>query len=62
MHRVKVEWGDAPPPTRVAPVRRLTFENLHPAVQAAVGDLFADGHYESSVSEAFKSIEVRVRA
>lgn len=61
MHRVKVEWGDEPEPPRVAPVRRLTFENLHPEVQAASGDLFADGHFESSVSEAFKSIEVRVR-
>ena len=46
---------------RVAPVRRLTFENLHSAVQSAAGELFADGHYETSVSEAFKSIEVRVR-
>ncbi|NYD40030.1 TIGR02391 family protein [Nocardioides panaciterrulae] len=60
MHHIHVEWGAAPPP-RVAPVRRLTFENLHPAVQEAAGSLFADGHYESAVSEAFKSIEVRVR-
>lgn len=62
MHRVKVELGDEPAPLRVAPVRRLTFENLHAAVQAAAGDLFADGHFESAVSEGFKSIEVRVRA
>lgn len=61
MHRVKVEWGAAPAPVRVAPVRRLTFDGLHPEVQAAAGDLFADGHLESAVSEAFKSIEVRVR-
>lgn len=62
MHRIKVEWGDEPAPPRVAPVRRLTFENLHREVQAAAGDLFADGHYEAAVNEAFKSIEVRVRA
>jgi len=61
MHRVKVEWGDAPAPPRLAPVRRLTFENLHSAVQVASGTLFGDGHFESSVSEAFKSVEVRVR-
>lgn len=62
MNRVKVEWGDEPAPPRVAPVRRLTFENLHPDVQTAAGDLFADGHYEAAVNEAFKSIEVRVRS
>jgi uncharacterized protein (TIGR02391 family) len=60
MHRVKVEWGEASPP-RTAAVRRLTFENLHLMVRSAAGDLFADGHYESAVSEAFKSLEVRVR-
>lgn len=60
MQHIAVEWGVAPAP-RVAPVRRLTFENLHAAVQDAAGALFADGHYESAVSEAFKSIEVRVR-
>jgi uncharacterized protein (TIGR02391 family) len=62
MHRVKVEWGEPPrPETRIAAVRRLTFENLHPDVQAVSADLFADGHFESAVHEAFKSIEVRVR-
>lgn len=60
MQHISVTWGRAAPP-RVAPVRRLTFENLHVAVQSAAGDLFADGHYESSVSEAFKSLEVRAR-
>jgi uncharacterized protein (TIGR02391 family) len=62
MNRVKVEWGDEPAPPRVAPFRRLTFENLHPDVKAAAADLFTDGHFEAAVNEAFKSIEVRVRA
>lgn len=63
MHRVQAEWGEPPDanPPRVAPVRRLTFESLHPEVQAAAGDMFADGHYGASITEAFKSIEVRVR-
>ncbi|WP_442297166.1 TIGR02391 family protein [Terrabacter sp. RAF57] len=62
MHRVKVEWGTTPPPPRVAPVRRLSLENLHPGVQDAAGELFMDGHYQPSVAEAFKSLEVRVRS
>lgn len=63
MHRVKAEWGDLPAAKspRVAPVRRLTFENLHPEVQDAAGDMYADGYYEAAVAEAFKSIDVRVR-
>lgn len=62
-HRVKAEWGEpaAPQPSRVAPIRRLTFENLHAEVRDAAGDMYADGHYEAAVAEAFKSIEVRVR-
>ncbi len=59
MHRV--EWGPAPPSPRVAPVRRLSIENLHPGVQQAAGELLADGHYQPAVAEAFKSLEVRVR-
>lgn len=62
IHRVKVEWGTSPPTPHVPPVRRLSIENLHEEVQAAAGHLFADGHYESAVSEAFKSLEVRVRS
>lgn len=58
---INVKWGKTAPP-RVAPVRRLTFENLHREVQAAAGELFADGHYEAAVQEAFKSIDVRVRS
>lgn len=61
MQHISVTWGRSAPP-RVAPVRSLTFENLHSSVQSAAGDLFADGHFESAVSEAFKSLEVRVRA
>lgn len=61
MHHIEVEWGPAAAP-RVAPVRRLTFDNLHPLVRSAAGDLFADGHFASAISEAFKSIEVRVKA
>ncbi|OFK29403.1 hypothetical protein HMPREF2822_03830 [Corynebacterium sp. HMSC062E11] len=48
-------------PPRTAPVRRLSFEGLHPAVAEASADLFADGHFSRAVSEAFKSIEIRVR-
>ncbi|MGV0376113.1 TIGR02391 family protein [Corynebacterium hadale] len=48
-------------PPRTAPVRRLSFEGLHPAVAEASADLFADGHFSRAVREAFKSIEVRVR-
>lgn len=55
-----VEFTSAPVP-RVAAVRRLTFENLHPEVQTAAGDLYADGHHQAAISEAFKSLEVRVR-
>ncbi|WP_268876473.1 TIGR02391 family protein [Corynebacterium yudongzhengii] len=48
-------------PPRTAPVRRLSFEGLHPAVAEASADLFADGHFSRAVNEAFKLIEVRVR-
>lgn len=60
MEHIHVTWGAAPP-ARVAPVRRLSVENLHAEVIRSSSDLFADGHYEAAVSEAFKSIEVRVR-
>ncbi|CAM4138364.1 TIGR02391 family protein [Corynebacterium belfantii] len=48
-------------PPRVAPIRRLTVENLHPHVIESAGKLFADGHYSRAVTEAFVSLEVRVR-
>lgn len=60
MEHIHVTWGAAPP-ARVASVRRLSVENLHTEVIHSSSDLFADGHYEAAVSEAFKSIEVRIR-
>lgn len=60
MSHIQVTWGKAGP-ARQAPVRRLTFENLHSEIQRAAGDLFADGHFEAAVQEAIKSLEVRVR-
>lgn len=60
MAHIHVTWGRAPM-LRVPPVRRLTIDNLHQRVISSAGDLFGDGHYESAVSEAFKSLEVRVR-
>ena len=34
---------------RVADVRRLGIEGLHPAVIAAASDLFTDGHYSQAI-------------
>jgi uncharacterized protein (TIGR02391 family) len=58
--RTRVTWGNEVP-ARSAPVRRLQLEKLHSDVISAASNLFADGHYAAAVSEAFKSIEVRVR-
>lgn len=60
MRFTELKWGKAPQP-RIAPVRRLTIEAFHPRVVEAAGALFADGHFGRAVSEAFVSIEVRVR-
>lgn len=60
MEHIHVTWGAAPP-SRIAAVRRLSIENLHEDIIGSSSELFADGHYEAAVSEAFKSIEVRVR-
>jgi uncharacterized protein (TIGR02391 family) len=60
MAHIQVKWGKAPA-VRSAPVRRLSVKNFHSKVIEAAGDLFSDQHYASAVSEAFKSIEVRVR-
>lgn len=60
LRHTELKWGRAPQP-RVAPVRRLSIENLHTQVISAAGDLFADGHFSRAVSEAFTSLEVRVR-
>jgi len=55
-----VTWGRVETP-RQAPVRRLDLQRLHPAVISAASGLFADRQYDSAVSEALKSVEVRVR-
>ncbi|WP_166429981.1 TIGR02391 family protein [Nesterenkonia sphaerica] len=56
----KVKWGQAQP-VRQAPVRRLNLELLHSEVISSASTLFADGQYDSAITEAMKSVEVRVR-
>ena len=56
----EVTWGRASP-ARQAPVRRLDLQRLHPRVIASASGLFADRQYDSAVSEALKSVDVRVR-
>ena len=60
MRHIKVEWDKAPT-VRLAAVRRLGIEGLHPVVIAAASDLFTDGHYSQAIFEAFKALEGRVR-
>lgn len=55
-----VKWGTAAP-VRRAPVRRLNIQRLHPQVVISSSSLFADQQYDSAVTEAMKSVEVRVR-
>jgi uncharacterized protein (TIGR02391 family) len=61
IRHTEVTWAKAPP-IRVAPVRRLTLENLHPEIVDASGDLFTDGHFAPAILEAFKRVELRVRS
>lgn len=56
----KVVWGKAQP-ARQAPVRRLDLQRLHPEVVSSASTLFADNQYDSAITEAMKSVEVRVR-
>lgn len=56
----KVKWGKAQP-VRQAPVRRLKLQHLHAEVVSSASALFADSQYDSAVTEAMKSVEVRVR-
>lgn len=56
----KVRWGKSEP-ARQAPIRRLGLQRLHPKVVTAASALFADRQYDSAVTEAMKSVEVRVR-
>jgi len=56
----EVDWGEAEQ-IRQPPVRRLNLQRLHPAVIETASALFADRQYDSAVTEAMKSVEVRVR-
>lgn len=56
----EVHWGRTEP-ARQAPVRRLNLQRLHPKVIISASALFADQQYDSAVTEAMKSVEVRVR-
>lgn len=60
MRYTEIKFGKAPSP-RIPPVRRLTIEKFHPRVSEASGKLFAAGHFSRAVTEAFMSLEVRVR-
>jgi uncharacterized protein (TIGR02391 family) len=60
MRHTEVKWGESAP-RRVAEVRRLGIEGLHPTVVAVASDLFTDGHYSQAIFEAFKALEGRVR-
>jgi uncharacterized protein (TIGR02391 family) len=61
MRHTEVKWAKAQP-VRTAPVRRLSIDGFHSEVVEAAGDLFADGHYAPAILEAFKRVELRVRA
>jgi Protein of unknown function (Hypoth_ymh) len=61
LQHTQVIWGKASEPRVVAPVRVLTFEDLHEHVQTAAAPLLASGRYEDAVREAFALLEVRVR-
>ncbi len=39
----------------------LALTDLHPAVQKAAGELYADGHYATAIEAATKGLEVAVR-
>lgn len=56
MNHITVVWGK-PAPARSAPIRRLQLDNLPSRVIDVASGLFNDQHYESAVSEAFKSLE-----
>jgi uncharacterized protein (TIGR02391 family) len=51
------------PVTLKAPViaRKVDIPNMHPAVSAAAGALFADQHYSRAVFAAFQAVEHRVQ-
>jgi hypothetical protein len=58
MRHIEVLWGKVPA-VRVADVRRLGIEGLHPAVNAAASDLFTDGHYSQVCSLQTENLHFR---
>ena len=60
MQHLHVHFGAAPTP-RVAALRRIGIEGLHPGVVAVASDLYVDGHYSQAIFEALKALELRVR-
>lgn len=58
---IDVTWGRAPA-LRVAAVRRLGIQGLHPAVVEAASALYTDGHFSQAIFEAFKVLEWRIKA
>ncbi len=61
MDHIEAVWGDPPRPAMPRP-KTLSIGDLHPAVAAAAGGLYADGHLAQAVFEAMKAVEVRIRA
>ena len=54
-------WGE-PTAVRHPAVSRVAIEGLHPEIVRVASDLYVDGHYSSAIFDAFKAVEVRVRA
>jgi uncharacterized protein (TIGR02391 family) len=60
LDHIEAALVDSVPPRR-PPIRRLTFEALHPEVLSSAGALFADEHYSQAIFESLKALEARVR-
>ena len=61
MAHIETTWGAPPAPQRPKP-RPLEIAGLHSLVQSASSALYGDGHGGQAVFEAFKAIELRIRA
>jgi hypothetical protein len=60
-HHVTAEIEPAGMVRPSATPRRITLPGLHPAVSAAAGALFVDGHYSRAVFAAFQAVEHAVQ-